>query len=364
MFVVLLLAAGGAARASDIYNPVFVPILAPDGCLPGGTYVDDMPYASTVPNGQYNLVVRYLGADAVSQPAASFVRFVGVGHGEAGEPIEPQETRLSRAPSTSATGASAFARTCRGAAFLVSSFATPFGIIVGGGQHAAYEYKWAEWGERHGGNGSGPRAAAPFATASSDLMVQAYLAAPWFLAADRADAPGSPIAQLSIVFYLQHRQSGDEIAYVVLAYEPRASEINSEFVGCDVSASPCIPFVSTRFLRALHNADGSTRPLRYSTLSPYSAEAQNTTWDQRRFFRSHITRANLLAALDVADTYRAANGQPAMPRNLDAYLLTKLAVLAETSNAKRPGAPDSDVDARDNVSFGATAFGLGAWETR
>src|SRR5205814_9091666 len=66
------------AQASDLANAELHPILDPQVCEPGGVYVDDTPYASRVPGGAFNLVTRYLGADAIASTAVEpFARYAG-----------------------------------------------------------------------------------------------------------------------------------------------------------------------------------------------------------------------------------------------------------------------------------------------
>lgn len=358
--LVLALAAP-LAQASDIANAELHPILNPQVCEPGGVYVDDTPYASRVPGGTFNVAVRYLGADAIVANAEPFDRF-------AGSAVEPTATvgalryehRFSKSTTTTAIGPSAVALTCRGASVYLTSYGTPFGLNpAGAGPHVAYEYKWKEWGEKHGGDATGPAGAAPFATPTSDLMLQVYLRAPFLLVADRGDVPGAPIAQLSVVLYLEHRTTRDEIAYVIGAMDNRPGPLDDEFVGCDISADPCIPFVSARFLRNVHGA-----PARYATLSPYSAEASATPWSDFRFFRTHITQDNLRAALIAANRFRTQNHQAPMPGDLENYVMTKLGVLVEVGYDKRANAAADDVDGRDNLSYGVSAIALSAWEAR
>jgi len=256
---------------------------------------------------------------------------------------------------------------------MLNTWLFPYGLNpAGAGPHAAFEYKWTippetplTPGLDPGARAQSYTAVSPWQTATSDLVVQASLRAAWFLPVDRADIPGSPVAQLGLVIYIMHRTSGEQVPYVVLAYDNRPSEVLSEELSCDVSVVPCLPFVSTRFLDAVPDPlTGALRPLRYATKSPYSAESSAGLWNERKFFRIHVSRENLLNAIDSINAFRQMQGTRLLSRMPEAYLLIKIAVLSEIFYNKRIGAGNNDVCARDNLSFAVSFSDLGAYEAR
>lgn len=354
--------------ASNIYNATFIPIKEPE-CVSGRFFVEDDPYHSLVPFNEFNLIVRYLGDDAVAQEVFYPVE-VYTGFAPQGERALTQRGSLDLPPPI---GSSAFQLECMSGGMMLNTWWFLYGLNPpGAGPHAAFEYKWTiaedtplTPGLDPGARAWNPTAVSPWRTETSDLVAQASLRAAWFLPADRNDVPGSPVAQLSLVFYLMHRATRDQIPYVVLAYDNRVSEVFSESLGCDASTSPCLPFVSTRFLDALPDpATGVMKPLRYATKSPYSAASSAELWDELKFFRVHISKENLLNAIDVINRFRYAQGAPLLPREPEDYLLIKIAVLSEVFYNKRVGADNSDISARDNLSFGVSYYGLGAYEAR
>ncbi len=171
--------------------------------------------------------------------------------------------------STARVGSSAFQLECLSGGMMINTWWFPHGLNpAGAGPHAVFEYKWTipaatplTPGLDPGARARNPTTVAPWRTETSDLVVQASLRAAWFLPADRGDVPGSPVAQLSLVVVVIDRTSGEQIPFVVLAYDDRPGELFAEAVGCDASVSPCTPFVSTRFLDDVPDPDtGLPRP--------------------------------------------------------------------------------------------------------
>lgn len=354
--------------SADISTATFIPIKAPE-CATGRFFVESDPYHSAVPFNAFNLIVRYLGENAVAREVLYPVE-VYTGFTPSDDRTLTQRGALDLPPPA---GSSAFQLDCIAGGAMLNTWLFPYGLNpAGAGPHAAFEYKWTIPPEtlRTPGLDPGARAqsytaVSPWRTATSDLVVQASLRAAWFLPVDRDDIPGSPVAQLSLVFYVMHRISGEQIVYVVSAYDNRLSEVFSEQLGCDVSVVPCLPFVSTRFLAAVPDPlTGAMRSLRYATKSPYSAVSSAELWDELKFFRIHVSRQNLLNAIDAINEFRQMQGTPLLSRAPEEYLLIKIAVLSEIFYNKRVGAGNEDVCARDNLSFGASFSGLGAYEAR
>lgn len=357
-----------SATAADIYNATFIPIKEPD-CIYNRFFAESTSRRSTTPFNEFNLIVRYLGDNAVARevfyPVGVYTGFTP----RRGEPLT-QRGEFDLPPPI---GSSAFQLDCMAGGMMINTWTFPYGLNPpGAGPHAVFEYTWTipRWSPLT--PDLDPRARAwaytarsPWRTATSDLVVQASLRAAWFLPRDRDDVPGSPVAQLSITFILRNQITGGVLPYIVLVYDNRESEVFSEGVGCDESLSPCLPFVSTRFLDTLTDPTlGSIVPLRYATKSPYSASSRATLWDELRFFRVHISRTNLLNAIAASNEVRRLQGGELLPAVPEEYLLVQLGILSEVFYNKRDGAEDTDADARDNLSFGVSFYGLGAYEAR
>src|SRR5262249_29614228 len=109
---------------------------------------------------------------------------------------------------------------------------------------------------------------------------------------------------------------------------------------------------------------GAMRPLRYATKSPYSAVSSAELWNELKFFRIHVSEENLLNAIDSINEFRQMQGTTLLPRMPEEYLLIKIAVLSEIFYNKRIGVGNNGVCARDNLSFGVSFSGLGAYKAR
>lgn len=142
-----------------------------------------------------------------------------------------------------------------------------------GNPHINYEYSWKKSTIR------------PWAGEDSDLVIQANLKLPWLHY--EAAGPNTAIPQLSFTFYTRDTTTNQVLHMLVLIHDRRGDHPEGIF-----SEEAGSRFVST-----------SLRPgLRYATPSPYSHLFTAETWSEARFFRVHITRDNLLAAITDLDS--------------------------------------------------------------
>ena len=152
----------------------------------------------------------------------------------------------------------------------------------------------------------------PWAHRGEDLVLQVYAAIP---TVDLKDGSGNtahsgftsdqaPVTQASFGFYIQNVDTEKYFAYIVPFYESRGHYQE----------------------RATNNdtqVDFASSPLEDSSLlitkSPYSEAMQSSPFPEKRFFRVHITRENLLRAVR----------EVGMPDDLSRYRVVMTGVLFE-----------------------------------
>jgi hypothetical protein len=314
------------------------------------------PPHPTLPIGRYYLIVRYLGADSISAPAAAdFGHFPQSypwppyrGMALTGMSVPDPKDAWQRASHANATpdDSSAFQLHCYDAGSFINTWTFPNNVsISGGGPHSIYGYSFYD-------------AQTPLIyddDPGTDFVLQASIEIPWFAAWPEATAPAGvePLGQVNLFAYFRDRRSGKTFALLLAIYDNRygSNPTHSSFVAHDGAT----PFVSMPL-----NASG-----RYATVFPSSSTYTGTAWTGLRFFRAHVTQDNFRQALADVNVYcqihaalrhcgsSAPTGDAYSPAVTD-YEITDFGVIHEIAS----GGPFG------NLSMGVHIFDLGAWNFR
>jgi hypothetical protein len=243
----------------------------------------DEPNVAT-PAHQISMVARYLGTKAmpghVSWGVSQFTGFAA-----------PEDYQLGRQKCQSCSALQMYET---GAGMFINTWSINRAEVdvSKGNPHINYEYSWKKSTIR------------PWSGADSDLVIQATLKLPWLHY--EAAGPETAIPQLSYTFYARDATTNKVLHMLILIHDRRGD--HPEGILLDEAGNA---FVST-----------SLRPgLQYATPSPYSHLFDAGTWSEPRFYRVHITRANLLAAIAALD-----NGMSTDPAD---YVLTGVTVNLE-----------------------------------
>lgn len=186
---------------------------------------------------------------------------------------------------------------------MMNSWSFPYVAGVRGGPHAVWSYLWKKK------DGSAPR---PWAYGDGgDLTVQANIKMP------HAAFWKQAVAQLSFVVYGQDISDVNNpklLAYVINIYDNREGSI------VDVVYNDGRPFVST-----------SIESSGVSTKSIWSAGHTNRPFRDWTFFRTHITRDNLLSAIRLLNADNSPNAVT-LSTNPAHYQITSVHLLLEGFN--------------------------------
>ncbi len=349
------------ASAADLYKAVRTPIKAPD-CIsdPSQSFFADnvtqreMPH-DILPKGRYYLVVRYLGDDAVSQPADyDFGRFAADyadvelrGAPITGLTVPDNRATWQRARRSNATpdDSSAFQIHCDHAGSFINSWTFAYRPLPTEGPHAVYAYDFEA--------GSHPPVFDGIPT--TDFALEANIEIPWFRTWIDPQSVNAipPIGQVSIFAYFRDRATGKPFALLLDIFDNRYAEVLG--YQTHVSHDTETPFVSIPL----------NRRAKYATPYPKSALFTGTTWNGLKLFGARISQRQFRTALDdinafcatrreLAHCASAPQSNPAFSVDVRNYELTSFGVLHEIFGT----------DARNHLSMGVHVARLGAWNFR
>lgn len=356
-----LLLAVARAYGADPFNFQATALRGPD-CITDASlsfFSDNVQTAEpphpTLPIGHYYTIVRYLGANSISAPAAADFGHVPQsypwpplrGAAVTGLSVPDPKDAWQRASHAGATldDSSAFQLHCYDAGSFINTWT--FAVdpsLTGAGPHSIYGYSFdnANTPPIYDGN------------PATDFVLQASVEIPLFTAwPDPLAPPGIvPIGQVSLFAYLRDRVSGKTFALLLGIFDNRFAS-NTTYVPF-VAHDGATPFVSSPIAV---NA-------RYATISPVSSTFTGTTWTGLRFFRVHVTQDNFRQALADVNTYcqthvaqryctaSTSAGNAYSPSVTD-YQITDFGVLHEIFRSPR-----------ENLSMGVHVYDLGAWNFR
>jgi hypothetical protein len=356
-----LIAGTAPACAADLFNFQATALKGPD-CITDASlsfFAQNVqpaePPHPTLPIGRYYLIVRYLGVDAISAPAAAdFSHFPQSypwppvrGMALTGLSVPDPRVAWQRAAHVDATAddSSAFQLHCYDAASFINTWTFPDVSVTGGGPHSIYGYSFYD-------------TQTPLVYDSNpgtDFVLQASVEIPWFAAWPDpvTSAGGEPVGQVNLFAYFRDRRSGKTFALLLAIFDNRfrSNPSYSSFVAHDGAT----PFASMPI-----NSDG-----RYGMASPRSSSFTGNVWTGLRFFRVHVTQANFRQMLADINAHCQAHtgerycdsstptGTAYSPAATD-YEITDFGVIHEIGR----GGPHG------NVSMAVHIYDLGAWNFR
>ena len=198
---------------------------------------------------------------------------------------------------------------------------TPWGE-PDGGPHVAYERRFEPELEI-------------FRDDSSELTLQVFFKLPWLLFGQ-----GQTSAQAILFYYLTDVSSGFRFAGVIEFFDSRPW---GDFNGYEALRTDSHDFYVSSPL-ADRTADNKT--LRYATMSPYSDPIQSgNTWSEYKFFRAHVSRANLENIIEDLQDLEGVSGISEDPND---WRLLRAGVLVEI------GFPSPETMADENISVGGS----------
>ncbi|MDP2338586.1 MAG: hypothetical protein Q8N05_19485, partial [Bacteroidota bacterium] len=169
----------------------------------------------------------------------------------------------------------------------------------------------------------------PWARPNQNLVFQMYATVPVVNLTDPQgntahfgfSAEQAPVTQLSFGFYLLDELTGKSFAYIICAYESRGP-----YTETAASNDTFVNFASTPVKESSQ----------YITKSPLSAMLQSSPFSVKKFFKVHISTANLLKAI------RDANH--GLSEYLGRYRITSAGILFELPNYVKDGYNTSAVN--------------------
>ncbi len=223
------------------------------------------------PSDQISLVTLWCGDDAVDNAASWGVNYF-TGFTPASPVSNYQRCRVNANPYT------AFQLQGYGAGIFLNTYSQNWINVTGGGTSAVYSYVWSQY---------------PSIYTSSDasLMIQMNAKMPWVYRPNAGTHPNSCVPQLTITFAFNQTGTNKMLNWVVLLYEPRTQYMNYENIQWDNYNNQV--FISTSL------SEGRS----YITRGCNSNVTQSTSWSDSKFFRFHVTRDNLINAVNTANTY-------------------------------------------------------------